>query len=297
MPQQMPVPTRTIHSRPHSQAKVQILVRSSLRSSTGSSANRRRAQDLVWSWVGNKWPRLGVSMDERGLPQLERTAPGVQLSVSTNPESNTWTLSVANSERDGTRTWMTSAMVTAQGDSDLLDVQTSCAGRPDAPLVVAPPGVLGLWVERLELEDGGVPVLGEPREVCDADQLKGFCEHVHSPERKLPIIALTSNPHSRFYGVDPHGLAQVVRGLAHVAFIAPEMAAAVESQVGADFALHAGAARIYKPGFSRSAAPQAHPLLKDPRPAGAAKTDDPGAFRRLLCRHICALSVEATAAM
>ena len=126
MPQTMPVPTRTIHSRPHSQAKVQILVRSSLRSSTGSSANRRRAQDLVWSWVGTKWPRLGVSMDERGLPQLERTAPGVQLSVSTNRESNTWTLSVANSERDGTRTWMTSAMVTAQ-----------VAGRPVGVLLGA----------------------------------------------------------------------------------------------------------------------------------------------------------------
>ncbi|MGS0757813.1 hypothetical protein ACVBEH_25990, partial [Roseateles sp. GG27B] len=119
---------------------------------------------------------------------------------------------MAHSERDGARTWMTRVLVAEDGDADVMGLQTSCTDLPFAPLVVAPPRLLGLWVERLQLEDGGLAVLGEPREVSDDDQLDAFCRHVMSERRTLPIIALANSPHSRFYGVDPRGLAEAVRG-------------------------------------------------------------------------------------
>ena len=179
--------------------------------------------------------------------------------------------------------------------ADVVGLQTSCSDLPDAALVVAPPRLLGAWVEGLELEDGGVPVLGTPREVNDTRQLAAFCDHVLSGTRTLPVIALANKPHSRYYGVDPQGLAEAVRGLAHVACIAPNVAAAVRERLGENFGLVAGAARIYAPRFCTTATPADHPLVRNAAPADASAAPDAGAFRRLLCRKICALSVHATA--
>ena len=78
----------------------------------------------------------------------------------------------------------------------------------------------------MELEDGPFAVLGEPREVNDESQLQGFLAHVSSPLRTLPVIALAHRPQTRFYGVDPRGLATAVRGLAHVICLDPAIATA-----------------------------------------------------------------------
>ena len=167
--------------------------------------------------------------------------------------------------------------------------RSSCSDLADAPLVVAPPRLLGAWVQRLDLRDAGVAVLGEARDVDNPAQLAAFCDHVLSAKRTLPVIALTNSPRSRYFGVDPRGLAEAIRGLAHVACLSPEMAAEIPMRFGKDFTLVPGAARIYAAGFNPDAIPQDHPLVRD----SAARNDDPGAFRRLLCRKICALSVTA----
>ena len=130
-------------------------------------------------------------------------------------------------------------------------------------------------------------MLGEARDVHDAAQLEAFCKHVLSSERHLPVIALTTSARSRFYGVDPRGLAEAVRGLAHVACLAPEVASEVVMRFGKDFGLVHGAARIYAAGFNPDALPQDHPLIRDT----SVRAKDPGAFRRLLCQKVCALSV------
>ncbi len=296
---QLSLPPHRSSSRPATttataQPAVRVVVRSTLRSTTLSPSNRRRAQELVWSWVSAKWPRLVVSQIDRGRSQFECSIPGVQLAVQSSSDGTAWTLAVAHSERDGARTWMTRALVAEDGDADVMGLQTSCTDLPFAPLVVAPPRLLGLWVERLQLEDGGLAVLGEPREVSDDDQLDAFCKHVMSERRTLPIIALANSPHSRFYGVDPRGLAEAVRGMAHVAYLSPHVSGEVAQRLGPDFGLVYGAARVYAPHFSPNAVQQDHPLLKDPKPAGVARDADPGAFRRMLCRRICAMSVEGT---
>lgn len=295
---QLPHPPYRSDSRPvtrfTNQPGVRVVVRSILRSTLRSPSNRRRAQDLVWAWVSAKWPRLGVSQTDRERSQFEYSLPGAHLVVNSSSDGSAWSLAVAHSERDGARTWTTRALVAEDGDADVMSLQTSCTDLPFAPLVVAPPRLLGLWVERLRLEDGGLAVLGEPREVSDDDQLDAFCKHVMSERRTLPIIALANSPHSRFYGVDPRGLAEAVRGMAHVAFLAPQASGQVAQRLGLDFGLVYGAARIYAPHFSPNEVRQDHPLLKDPKPVGAARNVDPGAFRRILCRRICAMSVEGT---
>ena len=268
------------------------VVQSVLRSSVHSASNRRRAKDLAWEWVGSKWPRLMPSLSEMEREHFECSVPGQELSFSTSGDGSVWSLSVAYSERKGTRTWMTRALVADADDSDVMGLQTSCSEAPDAPLVVAPPKLLGAWVERLALEDGKVAVLGAPREVSDEQQLGAFCEHVLSRTRALPVIALTNKPNTRYYGVDPNGLAQAVRGLAHVARVDPSVSPQVKDRLGTEFGLVAGAARIYAPRFQPDAPVPDHPLVRNNSNAGGAgQPEDAGAFRRLLIRRICAMSV------
>lgn len=274
---------------------MRAVVRSTLRSAVHSNTNRRRAKELAWEWVSAKWPRLMPSASDLDSDHIERSLPGQELSVTTSGGGSVWTLSVAYSERRGTRTWMTRARVADAAGADVMDLQTSCSEPVDAALVVAPPRLLGVWVECLELEDGGVPVLGKPREVNDSKQLAAFCDHVLSGTRTLPVIALANKPNSRYYGVDPHGLAEAVRGLAHVACVAPDVAAAVKGRLGESFGLVAGAARIYAPRFDANATVAENPLIRNSAPVSASAAPDAGAFRRLLCRRVCAMSVEASA--
>lgn len=270
---------------------MKLVVKTNLRSRAHSGANRARARELAWRWVGAKWPRLLPSPYEMDRDHFERSLPGQELTVSTEDDGAVWTLKLAHSQRTGGRTWMTQVQVADAGNADVVSLRTACTDVPDTPLVVAPPRLLGDWVEHLDLQDAGLAVLGAPREVIDLWQLDALCNHLLADDRHLPVIALVNRPQSRFYGVDPDGLAENLRGLAHVACIAPHLAADMADRIGPDFAVMQGAARIYGPGFRTSANVAAHPLIKDTSRPAAGSSPDPGAFRRLLRRKICELSV------
>ncbi|MDB5870606.1 MAG: hypothetical protein JWQ07_48 [Ramlibacter sp.] len=271
-----------------------LVVCSALRSRAHSHDNRRRAKDLVWGWVGAKWSRLLPSAAELESDRIEVNLPGRRLSVSTNGDGSLWTLEVAYSERNGARAWITRAVVADTGEADVMAIQTACSDLAAGPTVIAPPKLLGSWVERLELEDGGVTVMGEPRFVQDEEGLAAFCEHVLSQERTLPVIALTNKPNSRFYGVDPRGVAEAVRGLAHVVCLTPELATEAGGRLGKNLVPVPGVPRIYGPNFSPDAVPKDHPLMRSPAASGAQTASDPGASRRLLCQRVCAMSANSS---
>ena len=287
MPLTLPAGGRNAGTQPRTN-DVRHVVRSALRSAQHSPVNRRLARDLAWEWVGAKWPRLMPSALDMQNPHYERSVQGQELKVSTSDDGALWTLDVAYNDRASGRTWMTRATVADAGESDIMAVQTSCSDVANSPLVIAPPRLLGTWVERLAFQDGGLAVTGDAREVNDPSQLDAFCKHLLSADRRLPVIALTTSPRSRFYGVDPRGLAEAVRGLAHVACLSSDIAGEVLARFGKDFRLVHGAARVYAAGFSANAALPDHPLIRDT----SVRATDPGAFRRLLCQKICAMSVD-----
>ncbi len=272
------------------QAAIREVVRVALRSHRHSDANRRHARELAWQWVAAKWPRLMPSRDQMEMGQYSHSASGQQIVMSRAADHSSWSLAVAFDEKNGARTWMTQVEVADGGDADVLRLQTSCTEVADAPLVVAPPRLLGSWVERMELEDGPFAVLGEPREVNDESQLQGFLAHVLSPQRTLPVIALANRPETRFYGVDPRGLATAVRGLAHVICLDPYIALEVADRLSPRLGVVPGAARIYSAKVPVEESALNHPLVRNTRAVGNAQ-DSAGAFRRLLCQRICALSV------
>ena len=283
--------THTDWDRKPPSERLLTVVNASLRSARHSQANRDHARELAWRWVASKWPRLVPCASELEATHLERAFPGQALLATTSPDGKCWTLAIAHGERHGQRTWTTKASVTDTGSADLVAVRTACSDLGHAPPVVAPPKVLANWVERLELDDAGLAVTGEPRLVGHPDQLETFFTQVLSRQRSLPVIALTNKARSQHYGVDPRGLAEAVRGLAHVTCISSELAPVVARTLGQGFAIAHGSARIYSAGFHPEAAVQDHPLMRPVRPGGEPTTEDPGAFRRALCRKICAMSV------
>lgn len=271
-----------------------IVLRAALRSPTHSHENRRLARDIVWSWVGSKWPRLMPPRAQLESDRFECVLPGRRLAVATSRDGSAWTLEVAYSEREGGCTWTTQAIVADVGDADLVAVQTRCT-LPEGQRRIAPPRVLGRWVERLQLDDAGIAVQGEPHFVQGDQQLAMLCDHLLAGDRTLPVIVLGNKPNSRYYGVDPRGLAEAVGGLAHVACLTPEGITAFAERFGRKLAPVAASVRVYMPGFSESAESRDHPWL---RPAAGAEpgetAPDAAGFRRFVCRRVCELSVQAT---
>lgn len=272
----------------------QPVVRVTLRGARHPNATGRKARELAWQWVASKWPRLMPNNTELVMGRFARNLPGQRLVSQLGPDPSSWTLAVAFDERNGARTWKTQIDITDGTETDTLSLQTDCTRSLDAPAIIAPPSLLGSWVERLDLQDGPFSVLGEPREAHDNAQLEAFYRHVLSPLRRLPVIALTHRPRSRYFGVDPQGLATAIRGMAHVVCVAPDIAPDIARHLGPDMGVVPGAARIYRAGFTPGADPQGHPLLR-----AAAENDVPNgsksAFRRTLCQAICAWSVEENA--
>lgn len=266
-------------------------IRATLRSAVHSPANRRQAKKIVWDWIAGKWPRL---VPPPGLVEdrFDRSLPGVSLCVTTNKSA--WMLELLQLERGSNRCWTTRAVVADGGDADVVAVQTTCSDLASAP-VVAPPGVLSAWVERLDLRDAGVPVTGEPR-IVDVEELPVVEQLLCSSERRLPIVVLTNKPGTRFYGADPRGLAEAARGLAHVICLTPAAAALMAHRHGRRLAPVAAEVRIYAAGFSNSDAPEDHPLVRPPPRVSTEGLPVPGhasAFRRSVCRRLCEMSLQA----
>lgn len=274
-------------------AEPEVVLRAALKSPTHSDENRRLARDIVWSWVGAKWPRLMPPRSQLESGQFQCVLPGRRLSVATSRDGRAWTLEVSYSERDGACTWTTRAVVADLGDADMVAVQTSCT-PPEGQRRIAPPRVLGRWVERLRLDDAGIAVQGEPHFVEGGQQLALLCDHLLAGDRTLPVILLGNKPNSRYYGVDPRGLAESVCGLAHVVCLTPEGIAAFAEKFGRGLAPAAASVRIYMPGFGAAATSRDHPWM---RPAASSEPGeaaaDAGAFRRFVCRRVCELSVRA----
>lgn len=228
------------------------VIRAVLTSRTHSLGNRRLAKNIVWRWVSSRWPLLVPTASTMERSHIESGLPNRQLSVTTSDDGSVWILKVSIQERETAPIWTTRAMVADSGSTDVVAVQTSCSNISAAP-VVAPPALLSTWVDRLQLQDGVMPVLAQPRLVLDESHAEELMASVSSAARKLPVLLLAAKGDSKFYGADPRVLAQSVAGLAHVACLAAPALRAWVRMCGRACSPVPGAVRIYLPGFAPGA--------------------------------------------
>jgi hypothetical protein len=273
---------------------MKVVVTSTLRCRASSDSNRGRARALAWDWVASKWPQLMPPARELDKAQVQRALPGQELMAGFDDTRANWSLSLAHQQRASARVWMVRAQVTHSQAFDVLKVQIACTDLPESQPVVAPPRLLSDWVDALDLDDAGIAIEGYAREVVNPHQLGALHQHLISSERTLPVIALVNKPNSRFYGVDPQGLARAVRGLAHVACVDAQLAPALAALVGRPLALAYSAARVFAPGLANNTSPAVHPLFRAADAPHPADGTDPGNFIKKLTQKICAMSVQAT---
>ncbi|MGE4240480.1 hypothetical protein [Ramlibacter sp.] len=277
-----------------SPSRHEAVLRSLMSCQAHSAANRRLARDIVWRWLGSRWPHLRPNAALMERDELESASGRSSLRVATSEDGAVWTLTVSSREREADPEWTTRAVVADGGAADLVAVETSCSDL-SAAWVISPPAVLGQWVDRLRLEDAGVPVTGQPRHVTDEAQARALFDHVTGDGRRLAVVLLAAKGDSQYYGVDPRMVAQSVRGLAHVACLTAPALGEWSKLCGRAASPVTGTARIYVPGYGarstgNDVAPPSFSVLPRPDLATEGKSQATE-LRHRLSRQLCALTV------
>ena len=120
-------------------------------------------------------------------------------------------------------------------DSDLPD------------LLAGPPPLVHELTRGFECYQGGERATGQVVEVLPGEAARFACETILSPQRELPIVAVSRYINGET-AVDPAQAQRVLAGLAVVATYGGETATALRERLGWQLACYNGAVRVYWPG-------------------------------------------------
>jgi hypothetical protein len=178
---------------------------------------------------------------------------------SDDHEPLSWTLDLA-ATHDGVTTTSSVAMGIELDEQRVVAV----ARR------LRPPAIVGKLSEAFFLT-AGCAVTGQPREITPVD-VGTFSQWARSPDRVLPIVAVTTDPYSGRPLVSPADIQRLLLGLGEVVLLpkrsAQELTRNLDALLGGRseaklWTVHSGAVRVYWPGLdvmSGEASPFAHKL-------------------------------------
>lgn len=255
-----------------------------LQQSPGSGYSRDYLRESVLAWARSKWPELFAGRDA-GEAGFEGRGESSRVQVAHGRRGSSWWFRGVRPDLTGSRLWETRILFVGEEERDLLLVGTGYFGDADARVLVAQPAFVCPLVEHLPFDDGGYPVCTTPRHVLDDAALANFRDHLLSPRRTLPVLALGAHPTSSESRdrdearlPDARSLARRLCGLAHVVSLGPLVLGRLERWLESELALQAGEARLFLPALEESPGPRRHPRFSRSRAAAtAAATGDVGA--------------------
>ncbi|MCE9660800.1 MAG: hypothetical protein K8R60_19905 [Burkholderiales bacterium] len=240
----------------------------------GNGYSREYLRENVLAWGARKWPDLFEGRNEYADDDLETRLGASQVQVvSARDGGFAWSFRGIRPDLSASRLWETRVLFLGHGDQDLLFVSTGFLGQADARLLIAQPGFLCGLIDHLPFDDGGYRVCTAPRQVLNEAAFASFREHLLSPRRTMPVLALGSSPassESRDWEncghIDARAIARKVGGLAHVVSLGPLVLDRLESWLGSDLAVKVGDARLFMPGLDDEAPePAQHPVFSPAR--------------------------------
>ncbi len=240
----------------------------------GNGYSREYLRENVLAWGARKWPDLFDGVNEYATDDLETRLGSSQVQVvGARDGGYAWSFRGTRPDLSASRLWETRVLFLGHGDQDLLFVSTGFLGQGDPRLLVAQPGFLCGLIDHLPFDDGGYRVCTAPRQVFNDAAFASFREHLLSPRRTMPVLALGSSPASSesrgwedFGHVDARAIARKVGGLAHVVCLGPLILDRLESWLGNDLAVQVGQARLFMPGLDDEAPDAAqHPVFSPAR--------------------------------
>jgi hypothetical protein len=250
--------------------------RTSLRATTLTALSQRHAsgysreyiRESVMSWAARKWPELLVGRDACGVAFAAQSASASVQVTCAGDGDYVWAFNGIGPDGSG-RVWETRVLVLGGDDHDLVAVRTGYASDAAATPVCAQPQFLRSLVEHLPFDDGGFPLSTQPWPVPSFAAFANFRDHLLSPRRTLPILAVASGEAERSGAAAPSPavLARALCGLAHVVSLSGVGLSCLEGCLGSGMAVHAGEARLFMPGLAAGFDPERHPAFTQPRAA------------------------------
>lgn len=177
------------------------------------------------------------------------------------------------------RTWVSEFYVKRVAARPVeFGTQLTCVMRGDCPpFDITRPNIVRNLIGRFSCEADGRQ-LTDSAEIIDRHDIDDFIHLLESPERKLPIIAVSEDEcGNRLFNSDT--LARMVAGAAHVFQLSNEGSWALTREIGKKLSTFSGAVRLYEAGLTDDMAdPFQHPLWL------YKGTQDPSLIKRLASR-------------
>ena len=154
------------------------------------------------------------------------------------------------------------------------------------------PGVVGRWIESLQVAADGQRIATEPWNwgQSDAESMIALLE---MPARRLPVVGISKagvDGEMRTL-LDPKWLARNLAGLAHVVVVDRALSWRLTEELGKQHGVYNGGIRVWWPQFSRSEDPYRHVLvLPDQITSGVERVE------RFLTGRIWGIAVDAIGA-
>jgi len=123
------------------------------------------------------------------------------------------------------------------------------------------PRIVDRLVDEWQCTIDGTRVQSYPLRIREADARPFIADTLLSPERALPVVALSHDPNQQRPVRDPEWVQDRVIGLANVVEITPAASETLTEHVGRARSCYNGFARIYWPGFTRRSHPKDHPYF------------------------------------
>ena len=243
----------------------------------GSGYSREFIRERVMSWATQKWPDLLVGRD---ACVVDFAAHAASASVQVRCASDgaySWAFKGIGPDGSG-RLWETCVLVLGAEDQDLLAVRTGYVGPTAATPFCAQPRFLCSLIEHLPFEDGGYAIGTQSRRVFSLGDFDTFRDHLLSPRRTLPILAVADDAESGVKASpSPRSavLARALCGVAHVVSLAGVGVSCLEECLGPRMAVRAGEARLFMPGLAAAGAnPKAHQTISSPLAPSTSEASD-----------------------
>lgn len=228
--------------------------------------------DLCWTWIfnGKRGPgyasppvKGAATVTVTGLP----AGHSIQ-SINTSFDGRyAWGIVFRHPDsQDGKLCWQTEVAIGTDNTARMYFACSSLLGRNDgsfAPATRSPsrPRIVGDVLNRLggygavKLTSTPLRLVGTEKAV---DQMIAFLEN---GSRTHPVVFVSAHEQSGGHLTDPHKLAELLGGLAHVVVAKDSEANRLfNERVAFRLNCFAGAIRVYWPGFSRSSPGWQHPL-------------------------------------